>query len=317
MNLSYLSLLGAVTPVFVAMLAGYVCRRRGVLSAEADRTLIGTNITLLTPCLMLDKIVGNPALRDMSNVVAAPLLGFGTVWIGFVIGRWVARWFPDETAAQRGTFAVTTGLYNYGYIPLPLILTLFSPEVAGVLFIFNVGVEMALWTVGVGMFSGTRQSGGWRKAINAPTMAIIAGLTLNATHAYRWLPTAVLESIHLLGQAAIPVGLLLIGATFGDHFTPQTLKGGKRIMITSVVLRVVLTPLLFVALAVFLPITDDLRRVLVVQGAMPAAVVPVVLARHYGGDARVAVQVILATSLVALLTIPFWIAHGLQFAGIR
>jgi predicted permease len=57
----------------------------------------------------------------------------------------------------------------------------------------------------------------------------------------------------------------------------------------------------------------ELKRVLVVQAAMPAAVFPIVLARHYGGQPLVAVQVVLATTALGLLVIPLWLSLGLAW----
>jgi predicted permease len=46
---------------------------------------------------------------------------------------------------------------------------------------------------------------------------------------------------------------------------------------------------------------------------MPAAVFPVVMAKHYGGDPATALRVVLATSLVGLITIPLWIRAGMHY----
>ena len=81
-------------------------------------------------------------------------------------------------------------------------------------------------------------------------------------------------------------------------------------------LRLGVLPLCFLALAHWGPGTLELKQVLVVQSAMPAAMMPVVLCKHYGGVAGLAVQVVLATTVLALLTMPYWINVGLRFAGI-
>ena len=60
----------------------------------------------------------------------------------------------------------------------------------------------------------------------------------------------------------------------------------------------------------------ELKRVLVVQAAMPSAVVSIIVARVYGGQPLVAVQIILGTTALALFTIPLWIRFGLAFAGL-
>jgi hypothetical protein len=49
---------------------------------------------------------------------------------------------------------------------------------------------------------------------------------------------------------------------------------------------------------------------------MPSAVLPIVITKHYGGDARVALQVALGTSLLGLATIPLWIHFGGLLAGL-
>ena len=56
-----------------------------------------------------------------------------------------------------------------------------------------------------------------------------------------------------------------------------------------------------------------LKKVLVIQSAMPAAVFPVVLAKMHGGDMPVALRAVFATSIPALATIPLWLGWALRF----
>ena len=86
-----------------------------------------------------------------------------------------------------------------------------------------------------------------------------------------------------------------------------------RIGIGGLVVRLGIMPLVFLCAAKFLPLIPELKLVLLVQAAMPAAVSPVFVARHYGGSPGVAVQVVLATSILGLLTIPLWISWGVRF----
>ena len=70
-----------------------------------------------------------------------------------------------------------------------------------------------------------------------------------------------------------------------------------------------------IAAARWLPCPPELRNVLLIQAAMPSAVMPVILAKLYGGDPRLALRIILCTSIGALVTIPWWIQHGLRWIG--
>ena len=49
---------------------------------------------------------------------------------------------------------------------------------------------------------------------------------------------------------------------------------------------------------------------------MPAAVFPIVLARHYAGDPATAVRVVIGTSLLGFLTMPLWLRLGLRLRGL-
>jgi predicted permease len=49
---------------------------------------------------------------------------------------------------------------------------------------------------------------------------------------------------------------------------------------------------------------------------MPAAVFPIIMARHYGGDPPTALRVVMSTSAASILTIPLWLRFGIKFAGV-
>jgi predicted permease len=70
-------------------------------------------------------------------------------------------------------------------------------------------------------------------------------------------------------------------------------------------------PVLFLLLAKFIPVPDDLKRVMIVQAAMPAGILPLVIAKHYGGRPLTAVQVVMGTSVLGLFLIPLWLRLGL------
>ena len=114
-----LRLLQLVLPVFLVMGAGYAMRRARILTEEADQSLLGVLIKLFVPCLALDVIIGNEALVRPANLFLPPAAGFASLAAGLGLSLLVAKWFLKGDAVKR-TFACTTGLQNYGYIPLPL-----------------------------------------------------------------------------------------------------------------------------------------------------------------------------------------------------
>jgi predicted permease len=315
MSSDYLPLLAAIAPVFVVIGLGWLIRRFGWLTEEADASLLRVIVNLLYPCLILDTILGNRALEKAGNVLLAPAVGFGTVVLGYAVSYFAAPLFGAREPRQRRTFAFTTGIYNYGYLALPIAQTRFGAETSGVLFIHNLGVEVALWTVGIMIISGATRGIGWRQIFNAPVIAILSAAALHFAGARSWMPGVMLTTIHSLGATAIPLGLILTGATFADQMRNLSAETRAVTTLGACLLRLGALPLLMIALACWLPCPIELRRVIVIQAAMPCAVIPVILSKHYGGDPATALQIILVTSAVGLLTIPFWLQFGLRWIG--
>jgi predicted permease len=96
-----------------------------------------------------------------------------------------------------------------------------------------------------------------------------------------------------------------------------TERPSLKMITASVLVRVVLSPLVILSAAKFLPIPLELRQVLVVQAAMPAAMSTVLLARLYNGRPAIAVQVIIATTIVSIGTLPWVITWACEWIGLK
>ena len=312
MHEKYWDLLGIVAPVFIIIGTGYVIRLAGWLSSEADVSLMRVIVNLLYPCLILDTILGNKALEQPGNILLAPAVGFGTVILGYAACWFAAPAFGLTDVRQRRTFAFTAGLYNYGYIALPLVQKLFDQQTTGVLFVHNLGVEIALWTAGLMLVSGASPRHGWMNVFNAPVIAILTAVALHFAGASNWMPGIFLTAIHIMGAAAIPLGLILTGATFADQMRNLNAKNNVSLSVASCLMRLGVLPAIMLFLAWVLPCPVELRRVILIQAAMPCAVIPVILSKHYGGDASTSMRIVLVTSVFGLITIPWWIHLGMR-----
>ena len=327
----YLQILGSVIPLFLIMAAGAAVRRAKVLNAQADRTLVNLLVHVLQPCLILDHVIPSEALRRSGNLLWSPLLGFVCMALGIVLAALTARLYRFPQDAQTRTFAFVAGIFNYGYIPVPLIATLYGANTLGILFVYNLGAEIAFWTVGFAAFERRSVIKEWPRIFTTPVRAILLGIAINlltahfglrfdadtlAAAAWGWPVKIVMDTIHLIGICTIPVAMLLIGATMADFWVRFWVSHGGGVMILATLVRNLICPAAFVLMAWALPISRELKETLVVQAAMPAGVFTLLLARHHGGDVPVALQVIFSTTAAAIITLPLWIHFGMQWIGL-
>jgi predicted permease len=281
--ITYSELLRAIIPVFLIMGTGFIIRRTGFISDKGDHALMKLTVNIFLPALALDKIIGNPLLTSSSIVLWAIGLGFGFVLVALAICYALGPLLGLKEGKGRRTFSITCGITNYGFMALPVMAVVFpGDQVLGVLFLHSLGIELAIWTLGVTILSGATRPQ-WKLLVNGPVIAIVAGLTLNFTGLHSYIPGVVSTVFSAFGACAIPVGLL---------------------------------PLIMLATIATLNIATELKQVIIIQAAMPAAVFPIVLARHYGGHPVTAVQVVIFTTLGSALTMPLVIALALRWINL-
>lgn len=314
--MSYGQLFLTILPVFAMIALGAGLRRTRLITETAETSLFNLVVMVATPCLIFESVATNPALRQPGNLLLPPLLGFGLTLLSMALGWYVARGLGLTIGHGLRTFALAVGLTNYGYLPLPLMDAMFGPESRAVLLVHNVGLEAAIWTGGILVVSGLSPLEGWRKLINAPVISLLLAVAANLTGVADHLPQRVMNFVHALAVCAIPLGLIMTGVSLEPHFADPKQLVNPRVTLIAWLLRLGVLPLLLLSAARWLPCSLELKRVLVVQAAMPSAVVSVIVARVYGGQPLVAVQIVLGTTALALFTIPFWLRFGLTFAGL-
>lgn len=312
--LDYASILTVVLPVYLTMAAGFTMRKRRLLTDEVDAGVMRLCVNLLTPCLILERVVGNESVMKPLPVLAAAGLGFALVSFGIALSYFAAPLIGLQTHEGRRSFAVSSGLQNYGFVAIPIVTALFPDKgTLGVLFTFTLGVELACWTAGVGLLTGLGKAP-WKLALNPPVLTILFSLLLNFTGLHVHMPEVAHRTFSMIGACAVPLAVIIIGASIADIWGQERLRWSVAVL--SPVLRLGIIPVAFLGAAWLLPLTTELKRILVVQGAMPSAVFSIMIARHYGGHAPTAVQCVLSTTLVSMATTPLVIAWALKALGL-
>ena len=132
--------------------------------------------------------------------------------------------------------------------------------------------------------------------------ACAIGLALNVTHIP--LPRLWHEVADALGRSSLAIGLLVTGA--GLHleglFSPSLAAS------VAVFLKLVLMPVIAVALALRFGLAGSNLAIVTMCSAVPASSSAYVLARQMGGDAPLLAQIITLQTILAAVTMPIAIA---------
>lgn len=306
----------AAIPIYLIIVAGWVSRRVGWVTPSMDSGFMKVAIELCYPCLILERMMGNELLRSPLYSLKAAGVGAGICLLSIVICLLIARLIRLKVGEGARTFAIASAVQNYSFFIIPLVAILYGSAddpTMGVLFTHNVGFEFTLWTVGLLVMSEATKFS-LKLLLRGPIIAVLLGLFLVWTGLDRSLvPQPVFSTLQMLGGCAVPLSLFLVGTTMFDLL--GKFKWSFKISLGSIATRCAILPVLILALAYVLPLDPVLKRVLVFQAAVPSAILPIIIARHFGGRTDVAVQVVVATTAFSLVSLPFWLSVGFCLIG--
>lgn len=133
---------------------------------------------------------------------------------------------------------------------------------------------------------------------NPLLLACLLGLALNWSGLR--LPSGAGRTLDIFGRAALPLGLLTVGA----GLDPRALRASAYPIVLASALKLLLLPALAATGCQLLGVQDAPRTVAVLFAALPCASSAYNLAQQLGGDKELVASILTAQTLLAALTIP-------------
>ncbi|ODT58709.1 MULTISPECIES: AEC family transporter [Paracoccus] len=300
----------SVLPVIALVVLGHLARRGGLIPAASWPGIEQLGYRVLFPAILLTSIYRSDlSLGRLGPYLAALLVAFvATGAVALILARRRAEPGPRASSLFQGALrfnsllilAVAAQAFGGGALgDLAVAFAFLIPA-------FNISaiVALTLWSDGPRP-SGTAARIGAEIGRNPMVLSCLAGLALNLSGLA--LPGWLLSPLDWLGQGALAVGLLAVGA----GIRPAHLWQRDAALWMGVWLRLAFCPVVFViaALALGLPAGQVASGVLAT--AAPGAPVGYILARQMGGDADFFAAIFTWQTVLAAVTLPLW----LIFAG--
>jgi predicted permease len=299
----------AILKIFLVVLLAGTLVRRGVLTESMVTALTKATIVLFLPCLILDKILTSLSPAEFPLWWTLPLASIVMALAGLVLAFLV---FFRDLPSKRSMLAVAS-MQNAGYLVLPIGAALYPTrfdEFALYVSLFILGFNPVLWSIGKFLATnGAPRRTDWRGMLNPPLVACLSAVALVLTGVSRVIPSPILETIELLGEGAVPVATVVLGAMLGGmslRLRPHLWDAARALTV-----KYGLLPGLTV---VVLSMTDIgatnslLARFLVLQSASAPAVGLILQVRAYGGDEQKVGTVMLLSYIACLVGLPVWLA---------
>lgn len=302
-----LSIFEILLPVFALILAGFVCRRSGVLGPNAASELNRFVVWLALPALLFDTMA-HATWQQLDQ--PAFIATFSIACAGAFVVILVTRLASGLYLAGGSIDAIAASYPNTGYIGFPLCLIAFGTSsltptpiatilvTCGLFATAIVLIELGLQTEGAPHRLGIKVL----KALarNPLIVSPIAGAALASAHVT--MPAGAETFLKLLTGAASPCALVCLGLFLAERRPAGSAVPRVALLLTGVKLLVQPALAWWLAARVFvLPTT--LVNVTVMLAALPTGTGPFMLAEFYRREAQVASRTILFSTLGSLVSL--------------
>lgn len=288
-----------LVPDFLLILCGFVLCRWTALDRSVWDGVERLVYYLLFPVLLFNSILKSPL--QPSATLSLGLAGVAVIGSGVLLA-YALRLLPGVDAQLHASGAQTAFRFN-SFIALALAERLAGPQgLAWVALLIALCVPLcnvaAVWPL-------ARHGGhGYLREIgrNPLILATAAGLVANL--AGLRFPDAVAAALQRIGLAALPLGLMAVGA----GLKLGGLKAAPGLAAALLAIRHGVLPLLAVALSVGLALPSGQSVVLVAFAALSTAPSAYVLAVRMGGHGAFVAGLVTVSTLLCALSVPLWLA---------
>ncbi len=301
--------LSSIGVLLILIFGVMLFKRIGLLKEEHGRvcsTLV-TKVTL--PALIFLSLI-HAELKWDQGMMTILLMGVSVVCLG--LGWLIARIFRLEGPAVAPVI-LTAGFSSSSVLGVALIAELFpgnEQAVVDTVIISGLGMAPLVFTVGtmIAQYYGDTASTPQERRraaldyFRSPIFcALVAGLALaNLTDHDNSIIHSILDGLRVVSAGNTLLVLLAVGLLVQLH----NFRGVIALAGCVAFVNLIVMPLLILLPAHAMDLAHWEIEVLMLEGAMPAIMVPVVLCDAYGADSRLAAKLVLATLAASMVTIP-------------
>lgn len=329
-------IVGKVLAIFLLMAAGFGVGRLKVLPEGSNATLNVLLIKVITPCMILSSITSKELTDDTLSMTLQTFVGSVVFFViagvlGYFFAKHLLRVSPSSNI---GVYTFAFASINTGFMGFPVTLALFGQDIFYLMVMQNVILTVYLYSAGPLMLrlgcesdeilpagtadtvktTGTAGSGSALKSFfksfwnpNAVSSVISLIMLFAGLH----LPKLIFEPVQTLGDATIPLSMLLVGIQLSESNVAELIKNGK--ILAFSLGKMILLPVLTFFAVNWLPLAVSVKVCLIFAAVFPVAVVVAPVTAMENKNSLAAAELIAITTLLSVGTIPLFATLLTQF----
>ncbi|MFW5979487.1 MAG: AEC family transporter [Halanaerobium sp.] len=289
----------------VLIALGFYLNRSGKINEAAEKGIAELTIDIAFPALIFTNIVRDFDLEMLRQYLIVPFSALIITVISIVIIFLITHSLSFKKREQE-EFAFVSVFSNNIFVGAPICLALFGAQGLILAILYDFGMQLILWTVGIWLLKDSSQNAESHFLANIFSPPII-GLLLGLLIVFSGfeLPKSLINITDSIGAITVPLAMIFIGLQLAKSSFSEVM-GNQKVYLVSF-LRLILFPaLVYFGLGLF-EISPLLRGVMTIEAAMPVFASSSVIMEKYGHKSEFASAAIFATIVFMGLTLPVFI----------
>ena len=304
---SMLTVLSKVIVIFAVIGIGFFCNRKNILPSSAEPAMVDLLILIICPCMVMSSLFSRTLDQDTLPKTFL-VLGLSAAHFAFaaIISYIIATKFMKNTPKKDlGVLMAVMTSVNSGFMGFPMTKAIFGDDIFFLIVIQNIILNIYFYSLAIIQINyGGGESGSILsslKSIINPNI-IAAAIGLIVLFGRIGVPEPLKELIDMLGGVTTPLSMLIVGMRLSNSSLKSVFKN-RDLILTSVVNMIIMPLLVFLAVN-WLPISSDVKLLMVWATCFPCAVMVVSLSSKYGRNATLAAEGMALTTAMSLVLLP-------------
>lgn len=292
--------------LFALMVVGYVCYRSSWLDKNAYGRLSKIVVNVMNPMLIingvLNKNTGDDYRKLLINLALAGIYFAALTALSFLVVKILKIGKPIESL-----YRLMLIFSNVGFIAIPVITSVYGDGAVLYIAFYILGYNLLLYTYGlhlvavsVGESGKKEKEKAYKKIINSGVIACLAAILIFALGIR--VPGPVETFVSYLGEPAVPLSMILIGASMAQQNLKQLFTDIK--MYLFLLIRLLIIPVTAALLIRGFVLDAQIAGTFILMLAMPVGSIVVLLAADQGADETCCIKGSILSTLFSVITIP-------------
>lgn len=295
MKIDIFPVVNQIIMLLILLCLGLMLRKLHVFTDAVIKGINALMITVTWPALMISTTQKDYSDETLQIFLTILLISVVLLTLANLVMFFLFRRKNKDTAQLMAMLSV---MPNVGYFGIPIVDALYGSTGLLLLTAYITGFNFVLWTVTIFTFNGFSLKT-LRNLLNPGIVCSLIGISLFLLKIA--LPTPLLSTVNQLSAVNTPLSMLILGARMDTLRLPD-LADRKLWLVTG--MKLVVFPLLVLALLRPMGITGMALVLLVVVSGMPAAASSQMLTERYGGDVYFSAKGTSVSTLCSLLSLP-------------